>query len=149
MTLGELKTVLLQNPNHRLNVIFPDGDSIEPEFHVTEVGHVTKTFIDCGGTKRRSEACVLQTWISQHDKDHRLSAGKLGNILLLAAQVVPSDELKVEIEYEGCNIVQYPLLGAEVDFTEVRLTLGKKHTDCLAKEACGIDSDSGGGSGCC
>jgi len=149
MNLSELKCILGQNPDKRLNVIFPDGDPIEPDFHVTEVAHVVKNFIDCGGTQRRTEKCVLQTWVAANDKDHRLSAGKLSQILEKASAILPSGDLSVEIEYEGCNIVQYPVAAMEVIGDEVRLTLGKNHTDCLDKEACGLVSACTPGSGCC
>lgn len=149
MTLREFRTVLQQNPDKRINVVFPDGDPIEPDFHVTEVGHVVKNFIDCGGTRRRSEKCVLQTWVAANDKDHRLLAGKLSAILDKAADIVPSDDLPLELEYEGCNVVQYPVDSFSVVDGEVRLTLGKNHTDCLDKEACGLVSACSPGSGCC
>jgi Family of unknown function (DUF6428) len=148
MILRELKAALRQNPEHRLTIIFPDGDPIEPDFHVTEVGYVTKNFIDCGGTKRSSSACVLQTWIAANDKEHRPLAGKLAKILDLAGDLVPSDDLPVEIEYEGCNIVQYPVVQLASSDGEIRLSLGKKHTDCLAKEACGLESACGPGTDC-
>ncbi len=149
MNLHELKAALRQNPELRLNIVFPDGDLIEPDFHVTEVGYVTKKFIDCGGTRRATSACVLQTWIAPNDKEHRLLAGKLAQILDLAGDLLPSDDLDVEVEYEGCNIVQYPVTQVEAVGAEVRLTLGKKHTDCLAKEACGLESGCAPSGGCC
>ncbi|HEY9155612.1 MAG TPA: DUF6428 family protein [Opitutaceae bacterium] len=149
MKLAELKRALRENPNKRLNIIFPDGDPIEPEFHVTEVGHVVKNFIDCGGTIRRSEKCVLQTWVSGSDKEHRLTTEKLSGILAKSAEIVPDDELPVEIEYEGCNVVQYPVEAIATDEGEIRLTLGKNHTDCLAKEACGVETGCSQGAGCC
>ena len=149
MKLHELKSALRSNPNARIDVIFPDGDHIEPDFHVTEVGHVVKNFIDCGGTKRSTAACVLQTWVAANDKDHRLSAEKLAKILELSREVVAEEDLPLEIEYEGCNIVQYPVDRIEASAGEVILFLGKKHTDCLAKEACGLESGCAPGSGCC
>lgn len=149
MNLADLKRALRVNPNKRLNIIFPDGDPIEPEFHVTEFGHVVKNFIDCGGTKRRTEKCVLQTWIAANDKEHRLTSEKLGGILEKSAAIVPDDEIPLEVEYEGCNIVQYPVVAISLLEDEVRLTLGKNHTDCLAKEVCGVESACSPGSGCC
>jgi len=98
---------------------------------------------------RSTSACVLQTWIAGNDKDHRLTAGKLAKILDLSLAVIPSDDLDVQIEYEGCNIVQYPVTQLDVFADEIRMTLGKKHTDCLAKEACGLESSCSPGSGCC
>jgi hypothetical protein len=149
MNLAKLKRALRENPNQRLNIIFPDGDPIEPEFHVTEVGHVVKNFIDCGGTKRRTEKYVLQTWVAANDKEHRLTAERLGGILEKSAEIMPDDGLPVEIEYEGCNIVQYPVVSISVEGDEIRLTLGKNHTDCLAKESCGVESACIPGSSCC
>ena len=148
MKLSDLKIVLKTNSDFRLNIVFPDGDFIEPEFHVTEVGHVVKNFVDCGGTRRSTESCVLQTWVTANDKEHRLTAAKLAKILELSSEVIPSDDLSLEVEYEGCNIVQYPVEEIAAVDGEVRLTLGKKHTDCLAKEACGLESCASG-KGCC
>jgi hypothetical protein len=51
----------------------PDGDEILAHFHVTEVAHVTKRFIDCGGKLHdRQDACLLQTWVAD-DCEHRLT----------------------------------------------------------------------------
>ncbi len=144
MKLNELREFLQSRPKSRLNVVFPDGDLIEPEFHVTEVGYVVKNFIDCGGTRRKSETCVLQTWVSENDKTHRLCAGKLATILSSAADLIPSSEIPVELEYEGCNVVQYPLKEIEIVDDELRLVLGKKHTDCLAKDSCGCGEQERG-----
>lgn len=148
MTLAELKTLLHAHPEKRLNIIFPDADPIEPDFHITEVGHVTKNFIDCGGTRRTAETCVLQTWVAPNDPDHRLAAGKLARILDLTADFIPRDDLEVEIEYEGCTVSLYPVASADVTTDEVRLQLMGKHTDCLAKEACGLAPAGEAGRSC-
>lgn len=138
MTLAELKSLLRAHPEKRLNIIFPDSDPIEPDFHITEIGHVKKTFVDCGGTRRVTETCVLQTWVAQNDPDHRLSAGKVAAILEQTRDVLPHDQLDVEIEYEGCTVSLYPVASGDVVNGEVRLQLIAKHTDCLAREACGL-----------
>src|ERR1700690_153393 len=104
MNLAELKAILREHQEKQLIFLLPDGDSIPPDFHVTEVGHVVKNFVDCGGTVRSAAACVLQAWTAAGDHGHRLSAGKLASILELARAVVPSDDLDVEIEYESCGI---------------------------------------------
>lgn len=154
MKLSEFKNILLRAPSNSLRVVLPDGDVIPAEFHVTEVGHVAKNFIDCGGTIRSNQAVVLQTWVSDSDKDHRLTAGKLSKILDLSRKVVPSDDLPVEIEYEACAISQYPVAEVTIEASEITITLEEKHTDCLAKESCGVEaSGCGCGSGtegkCC
>lgn len=147
MNLSALKTNLRQHADLKVRLVLPDGDPIPAEFHVTEVGHVVKHFIDCGGTVRRVETCLLQTWVSDHDADHRLSAAKLAKILDLAAKVLPSDDLDVEVEYEPCCVAQYKVDHAEVVGDELRFQLAHKHTDCLAREACGLAS-AGEGCGC-
>jgi hypothetical protein len=94
----------------------------------------------------------LQVWLGS-DEEHRLTAGKLADILDLGDKVVPSGALNVEVEYEDCSISQYPVETISVIDGGVQVMLASKHTDCLAKEACGVESgDSSssccGGTGC-
>jgi hypothetical protein len=147
MNFGSLKTNLLQHPDKNVRFVLPDGDPIPAEFHVTEVGHVVKTFVDCGGSVRRQESCLLQAWVGGTDPDHRLSAGKLAHILGLSSKVIPSEDLEIEVEYEPCAVAQYKVAGAEADGDELRFQLAHKHTDCLAREACGLTAE-GSGCGC-
>lgn len=153
MNLRSLKESLLQHPNHVVRLILPDGDPIPAHFHVTEVGHVTRNFIDCGGTIRSVESCLLQTWVPDGDGDHRLAAGKLAKILDLSRKAVASDELDVEVEYDCCVVAQYAIDSLAVEDGTLTLTLVNKKTDCLAREQCGVEATSGassccGGSGC-
>ena len=143
MKLSEFKAALSAHPESNLVFAFDDGDTIPAHFHITEVGHVVKNFIDCGGTRRTVESCTLQAWVSETDKEHRLPPAKLGQILELARPLLPKEELAVEVEYEQCVISQYLVTGCEHKDGALRFILADKHTDCLAKEACGIES------GCC
>ena len=149
MYLRELKSLLREHSAKNLGFVLPDGDPIPPGFHITEIGYVTKKFVDCGGTVRATAACVLQAWNAAHDPDHRLTAGKLASILDLAKAVVPSDELEVEVEYEGCQISQFPVVSSLVEGPTLKFVLTGKHTDCLAREACGLEPSSGGAKHCC
>jgi len=152
MNLTELKAQLHAQPELNVALALPGGGRVPAHFHVTEVGHVTKKFIDCGGTVRASETCVLQTYFgSPKDDGHRLAAGKLAHILDLAQPILSSGELPVEVEYEDGIISQFPLAGLAVERGSLVLQLGLKHTDCLAKDKCGIadDGDADEGSGCC
>ncbi len=145
MKLHELKSFLRSSGSAGVQLLLPDGDAIPAHFHITEVGHVTKRFIDCGGTvHERSDTCLLQTYVA-NDFDHRLDAGTFAKILDLGKQVLPHDDLPVEVEYDGCVVGQYPVASAQLRDGRVEIQLGEKHTDCLAKEKCGID---GGGCGC-
>ena len=145
MKLRELKNVLRTNPERHLRFLLPDGDTIPAHFHVTEVGHVAKRFIDCGGKLHdTSDTCLLQTYVAD-DADHRLTGRVLAKILDLGQQVLPHDELEVEIEYDCCVVSQYSITGANVTASHIDFALGAKKTDCLAKDRCGLEE---GGCGC-
>ena len=143
MTLTDLRRVLAENPDAALHFMLPSGEFVPAHFHVTEVGRVRKDFIDCGGTVRVSEACVLQLWVAA-DEQHRLDAGKLAGIVRLADLILRGDDLPVEAEYDAGVITQLPLTAVEVTPGGLLFHLGGKHTACLAPDRCGV-----GESGCC
>ncbi len=142
MNLSEFRTQLRAHADKPLLLILPDGGLVPSHFHVTEVGHVKKNFIDCGGTRRSIETCLLQTWVA-NDTDHRLVASKLEKIFTIAGDVLPSEDLPVEVEYEDDLTAQFPVIAHEIIDGALAFHLGWKHTDCLAKEKCLPDS------GCC
>lgn len=144
MNLKELQAQLHAHAELNVAVSLPDGGRVPAHFHITEVGHVAKKFVDCGGTFRASETCVLQTFIGSAREDgHRLLAGKLAHILDLARPILPSEALPVEVEYEDGVISQFPLIGIALEAGGLVLQLGLKHTDCLAKDKCGIEEGCG------
>ena len=150
-----LKEHLANHPGKEAQLILPGGEEVPQHFHVTEVGGVRKDFIDCGGTKRVSSWCLLQAWVAT-DVEHRVGTDKLLKVLEMGASVMPGDFLPVEVEYEAGVISQYPLAAVEAGEEAVILKLGTKHTDCLAKDKCGIPeygdeplSDCCGTPGCC
>ncbi len=149
MNIAEFQNHLRLHPTAELRFQLPDGDLIPPHAHITEVGRVDKTFVDCGGTVRKLSACVLQTWVAD-DVEHRFPAGKLADVIDHAAKILESDELPVEIEFEDCVLSQYPVDGAESTDGSLTFLLTTKHTDCLAKELCLPSPNScAPGSGCC
>ncbi len=50
MKLSEIKASLVG----LTEIVFqlPNGEFVPPHFHITEVGAVSRHFIDCGGTER-------------------------------------------------------------------------------------------------
>lgn len=158
MTISQLKSQLSAFPT--LLFQLPDGTSVPAHFHVTEVGEVTKHFIDCGGTQRVEKVASLQLW-STNDYNHRLHPEKLVKIVELAEKQLGLGNLDVEVEYQGPDtIAKYRLVAGE----NGTLLLTGKQTDCLAKENCGIpvpkkavslagfvakDSGCTPGGGCC
>ena len=141
MKLKDLKATLALHPDALPRFILPDGDQVPAHFHITEVGHVAKRFIDCGGKLHdTTDTCLLQTYVAD-DVDHRLNAGTFAKILQLGDQVLPHDDLEVEVEYDCCVVAQYPVASATLSGAHIEIQLGEKHTDCLAKEKCGINGE--------
>lgn len=151
MTVSELKAELANHPDQRITIDLPDGDSVPPHFHVTEVAFSKKDFIDCGGTIRHEGKCLLQIWVAD-DIDHRVNTTTLTKILVHGAPVLPTDALPVEIEYCLPGLTHLSLEKIVPAKDGVHLKLAHKATDCLAKDVCGIPANSETctpGSGCC
>lgn len=152
MTVGELRAALSNDPDAALHLMLPDGEFVPAHFHVTEVGRVRKDFIDCGGATRSAASCLVQVWVAD-DTAHRLTAGKLAGILRLAAPLLGSDDLPVEVECERDAVSQFPVAAVEVTPSGLLFHLGRKHTDCLAKDRCGVGPAAAGAGcsapGCC
>jgi hypothetical protein len=139
MLLHELKSLLTDYSDRHFRIRLPEGGAIPLSFHVTEIGRVHKTFLDCGGTRRETEICQLQIWVGE-DYDHRIETGKMAAILEKGKSVLPDDTVPVEIEYEDQVISQYTIRHHEINDEAVILILANKHTECLAPELCGLPS---------
>jgi hypothetical protein len=150
MKLAQFKALLEANRTKQFLLQLPDGKTVPQAFHITEVGVISKTFIDCGGKVHSTQTCQLQAWIGP-DVDHKIEAGKMADILEKSKAILPHDFLDLEVEYEDTIISQYPVQEALVSDDAVTLVLTHKHTDCLAKELCivPVGGDCAPGSGCC
>ena len=65
MKLNQLNALLDANRNKRFLLQLPDQKNVPVSFHVTEVGHVSKKFIDCGGALHTTQSCQLQVWVGE------------------------------------------------------------------------------------
>jgi hypothetical protein len=150
LTLDQLKAALAAAAAEgHVALALPDGRRVPAHYHVTEVGHIQKDFVDCGGKWRASKTCVLQTWMSSaRDDGHRLTAGRLLKILTLADRLFSEDAVPVEVEYEDGLISQFPLISATDEDGDVVLHLGLKHTDCLARKPAPDAAETACGCGC-
>ena len=133
MKLSDLRVVLDRYPDSFPRFVLPDGDYIPAHAHVTEVGHVAKKFIDCGGVIDKTETVLLQTHVGR-DVEHRLRSDRFAKILQLGERVLPHDQLEVEVEYDCCVVAQYPITEAKRADEHLDVILGKRRTQCLAKE---------------
>jgi hypothetical protein len=137
MILSELKSLLATYPERLFRLRLPDASSVPVSFHITEVGRVDKTFLDCGGTLREKTTCQLQVWVGE-DYEHRIETGKMAGILEKGKSILPDESMPVEIEYEDRVISQYTVEGHDLTDESVILNLAHKHTECLAPELCGL-----------
>ncbi|ALJ04318.1 hypothetical protein APS56_03810 [Pseudalgibacter alginicilyticus] len=130
MTLSEVKSKLSQLETIAFQL--PNGELVPNHFHVTEVGKITKHFIDCGGTVRHEDVVNFQLW-NANDYDHRLHPEKLLKIIELSEKTLGISDSEIEVEYQGDTIGKFGL-----DFDGANFLLINKQTDCLAKDNCGI-----------
>jgi hypothetical protein len=133
MKLSEIKNVLptLENVEFKLE----NGTSVPEYFHVTEVGQITKNFIDCGGVMRNEKVVNFQLW-NANDLEHRLKPGKLLNIIQLSEDKLGIEDSEIEVEYQSETIGKYDLV-----FDGKSFVLKNKTTACLAQDACGIPTE--------
>jgi len=134
MKLSEIKSVLekLESVNFEL----PDGTFVPENFHVTEIGQIHKSYIDCGGTVRKETSVNFQLW-DANDFDHRLKPKKLLDIIELSEKILHIEDHEIEVEYQNTTIGRYSL-----DFNGGNFILVNKKTACLAQEQCGIPSEN-------
>lgn len=131
MKLSEIKKHL-QNLE-TIGFQLANGEFVPAHFHVTEVGKITKDFIDCGGKVRSESVVNFQLW-EERDYNHRLHPEKLIKIIELSEKMFSLDDLEIEVEYQGKETIgKYNL-----DFDGTNFLLTSKVTACLALDACGI-----------
>ena len=133
MKLSDIKRLL--STAEALNFELQNGTAVPEHFHVTEIGVVTKHFIDCGGTIRNEKVANFQLW-DANDFDHRLKPQKLLNIIKLSEEKLGMEDLEIEVEYQSETIGKYDL-----DFNGKTFVLVSKQTACLASDSCGIPLD--------
>lgn len=133
MKLSQVKNIL--KTVEAVNFNLPNGTAVPEHFHVTEVGLITKNFIDCGGTVRKETVVNFQLW-NANDLDHRLKPQKLLNIIELSEKILGIEDYEIEVEYQDTTIGKYDL-----DFNGNDFVLLNKQTACLAQDQCGIPAE--------
>lgn len=132
MNFIELKSTLAQQDE--LTISLPNGTEVPAHFHLTEVGRIDKSFVDCGGTFRQETWVSLQLHVAK-DYDHRLKAEKLLAILDTAQNnlnLVGGYPVKVEVQGAATK-EEYTLQAVNQG-----LELLPTQTECLAPDSCGI-----------
>jgi hypothetical protein len=133
MKLSEVKSKL-ENLD-KIEFQLPNGELVPNHFHVTEIGSISKKFIDCGGVLRNEEIINFQLW-NANDYDHRLHPEKLTKIIELSEEKLDLKDSEIEVEYQGNTIQKFGL-----EFNGKTFLLTSLQTDCLAKDKCGIPAN--------
>jgi hypothetical protein len=133
MKLSEIKSQLATLET--VAFALPNGTYVPEHFHVTEIGLITKNFIDCGGKLRNETVVNFQLW-DANDFDHRLKPKKLLDIITLSEKVLGIEDFEIEVEYQAETIGKYDL-----DFNGKDFMLLNKQTACLATDQCGIPQE--------
>ncbi len=133
MTLHDLQNALEANPKRFPRFVLPNGDYIPAHAHVTEVEHLVRNFIDCGGLTGKEEKVVLQTHVGD-DTEHRLQSDRFAKILQLGNRVIPNADLDVDVEYDCCVVAQYPIAETQLRGQYLDLILKRGRTQCRARE---------------
>lgn len=133
MKLSQVKQIL--NTLEEVHFELANGTAVPEHFHVTEIGSVTKHYIDCGGTIREEKVVNFQLW-NANDFDHRLKPQKLQHIIELSEKALALKDAPVEVEYQSDTIGRYDL-----DFAGGKFILQPKNTACLASDHCGIPKE--------
>lgn len=133
MKLSEIKKQLSNLDS--VGFELPNGTFVPEHFHVTEVGLITKNFIDCGGKVRKETVVNFQLW-NANDFEHRMKPQRLLDIIALSEKVLGIEDYEVEVEYQAETIGKY-----DIDFNGKTFTLLNKQTACLAQDNCGIPAE--------
>lgn len=134
MKLSEFKSKLEQIAN--FNIQLPNGTMVSEHFHITEMGLLTKNFIDCGNTIREEKLITFQVWFAG-DFEHRLAPSKVFKIIDASKNLIGDADLELEVEYQDAmTIGKFGL-----DFANGNFVLTSKETTCLANDHCGIPAE--------
>jgi len=134
MKLSEFKKSLENVETFTIQL--PNGAKVPEHFHITEMGLLTKNFIDCGNTIREEKAVTFQVWFAG-DVEHRLEPSKVFKIIDASKKLIGDQDLELEVEYQTETTIGK--FGIEFDNGNFFLT--PKETTCLASDHCGIPAD--------
>lgn len=134
MKLSEFKNHLSTITD--FNIALTDGQAVPAHFHITEMGLLTKNYIDCGNTIREEQFISFQVWFAA-DVDHRLLPAKVFTIINAAQPLIGERDVELEVEYQ----METTMGKFGLEFDNGIFILTPKETTCLAQDHCGIPAD--------
>lgn len=162
MKTQEFLNVLKEHQGKALLFEFAPNLLVGANYHITEVKHITVDSVDCGASVDAWKETVVQLWEDPNElgKTEFMSAYKAMAILSKVGKMKPYiADAEVKIEYSNANFhtAQLFVNDYEIRGNNLLFKLAIAPTDCKAKDACGIPTETvveaqGGcapGSGCC
>ena len=131
MKISEFKSIIKKLKD--IVFVLPSGREIPSHFHITEIGIIRKTYIDCGGNIRDENLINMQLWYS-NDINHKIGPAKILKIIQNSEKHLKFKDEEIQIEYQQDTICKFNLefKGGNT------FKLIKTFTDCLDKESCNI-----------
>ncbi len=131
MRLSQFKAQL--ENSEQFSFQLPNGLLIPAHFHITEMGLMTKNFIDCGISIHSESKVTFQLWFAS-DFEHRLTSKNTLKIIEMSSKIIGNEDFEIEVEYQ----MQETIGKFGLDFANGNFQLTKKETACLAQDTCGF-----------
>ncbi len=163
MTPTTLFDLLKDHQGKSLLFEYLPNQYVAPDYHITEVKHVTVDSVDCGSGLDYWTETVIQLYQSpvKSESPSYMSCYKALGILKKVGQLKPYDlnsTVKFEYSNSSFNTAQLFVNDFEIRDNNLILKLAIEKTDCKAKATCGIPEETSlvaeeqsctPGSGCC
>ena len=144
MKTQELFNLLKEHTDKSLIFEYEPNQWIQPNYHITEVKHVSIDSVDCGSQTDQWNETIIQLYESPNKKNHGeyMSVFKALGILTKVGKMKPYDmasEIKFEYSNPHFHTAQLFVDDFEINENNLVLKLSIHQTDCKAKETCGIE----------
>lgn len=163
MTTEALFDLLTNNQGKSLIFEYQPQHYVAPNYHITEVKHISVDSVDCGARTDQWNETIIQLYESSVETDIKtyMSSYKALSILKKVGKLKSYDlSSEVKFEYSNANFHKSQLIvnDYEIQNNNLILKLATEKTDCKAKDACGIPEEKSvsqeaacctPGSGCC
>lgn len=144
MTTNELFDLLKQNADKSLVFEYAPNQWIQPNYHITEVKHISVDSVDCGSQLDQWNETIVQLYESPNEPktEDYMSVYKALGILTKVGKMKAYDlSSEIKFEYSNPNFHTAQLFVDDFDITSNNLVLklSINQTDCKAKDICGIE----------
>ncbi len=147
MKTREFIELLEQHPGKSLLFEYRHGETVAPNYHITEIKNVSVDSVDCGAGTDFWKETILQLWESPAEKETQsyMSAYKAMSIISRVDKIKPLQQdaiIKFEYGNDNFHTAQLPIMGVEIGAKQLTIKLVPDITDCKAKSECGIPEEA-------